>query len=130
VVAASFSGRLLLAVVVISCIVIGSGGGVDIFVIGDHGCICSCTSIHHKDWMLQMISQLIASRSTRVHFVGVVAVGRKGRVQCEVVLGSGGGVVGRGSCIIVVGADQSTMRICLIARCQKGKFSMSAAMVW
>ncbi len=65
-----------------------------------------------------------------MHAIIVIAVVMKGRLLLEVVLGSGCGVVIRGGVIIVVGADQSTMRIHLIARCQKGKFSMSAAMVW
>jgi len=79
--------------------------------------------------MLQMILQLIASRSTRVRFIGAVAVVMEGRVQCDVVLGSENGVVGRGGVIIIVGVEQSTSRIHLICRCQKGIFSTSAAMV-
>jgi len=79
--------------------------------------------------MLWMSSQLIALRSTGVHAIVLVAVVVEGRLLLDIVLGSGGGVVLRGSGIIVVDADQSTMRICLIARCQKGNFSTSAAMV-
>jgi len=77
--------------------------------------------------MLQMIWQLITSKSTIVLFIIVVAVVVEGRLQHDVVLGSGDGSVIRGGVIIIVGADWSTMRICLISRCQKGNFSMSAA---
>ena len=54
----------------------------------------------------------------------------EGRLLLEVVFGSGGIVVVGGSGVIVVGTDWSTMRICLIVRCQKGNFSMSATTVW
>jgi len=80
--------------------------------------------------MLQMSSWLITSRSTGVRSIGLVAVGREERVQYDAVLGSGVGVVGRGNVTIVIDADCSATRICLIHRCRKGNFSTSAAMVW
>jgi len=132
VVALSVNGMLLF-VVLMSCVGVGIGaGGCIVIVIVIDDCCCSfCNSsvIRQRDCMLWMIWQLIALKSTIVHFVIVVAVVVEGRLQHDVVLGSGGGVVIRGSVIIVVGADQSAARICLIARCQKGKFSTSAAIV-
>ncbi len=64
-----------------------------------------------------------------MHTVVVIAVVGEGRLLCEVLLGSGCSVVVMGGVIIIVGTDQSTVRICLIARYQKGNFSTSAAMV-
>jgi len=105
---------------------IGSEGDIVIIVIIDDCCfLCS----RQRVWMLWMILRLIASKSTGVCFVGVVAVVMEGRVQCDVVLGSRDGVVERGSVIIIIGVEKSTTRIHLICRCQKGIFSMSAAMV-
>jgi len=72
--------------------------------------------------MLQMSSRLIASRSTGVCSVSLVAVGREERVQYDTVLGSGVGVVGRGNVTIIVDADRSAARIRLYAGVEKEIF--------
>jgi len=81
---------LLQTVFIVSCVGLGAGGGIAIVVVVDD---CSCSCIHQRSWMLWMSPWLIASRLTRVLFVGVVAVLMMGGVHCEVVLVAGGSVV-------------------------------------
>jgi len=131
-VGAACGNVVLLFVVLVSCIGfgIGLGGCIVVIVIVDD-CCCSffkSSVIRQRYCMLWMIWWLIASKSTGVIIV-VVAVVVKGRLQHDVVLGSGGSVETRGGVIIVIGADRCAARNHLIVRCGKGNFSTSAAMV-
>jgi len=111
---------MLQDVVVVLCIGIVAGWGMDIIIIIVDVCCCRCSSICRRDWMLLMIWCVIAARSTGMHFVIVVAMVVQWRWQ--VVLGSEGGGVVRGGGIIVVCVDRSAARMHLIRRCQKGIF--------